>query len=123
MSASRRIASTKKTWVTPALATARANHSPTRMVSIRRPLRFVRPNEDRRARAPPSRRERDGRPCAAPAPSAKLIADEEERDAMPSLFDPATYENVRGRPALAARMLPPACYVDPEFYDREMERI
>jgi phenylpropionate dioxygenase-like ring-hydroxylating dioxygenase large terminal subunit len=41
---------------------------------------------------------------------------------MTSPFAPEAYEDVR-RPALAARMLPPGCYVDPDFHDREMARI
>lgn len=42
---------------------------------------------------------------------------------MSGLFDNETYREVRRPSALDARMLPPACYVDPAFHEREMERI
>lgn len=38
------------------------------------------------------------------------------------LFDPAAYVEVR-KPLLEARTLPPECYTDPEFFEREIERI
>ena len=41
---------------------------------------------------------------------------------MTHLFDPALYERVR-LPLLEAETLPPACYTDPAFFAREMERI
>jgi phenylpropionate dioxygenase-like ring-hydroxylating dioxygenase large terminal subunit len=41
---------------------------------------------------------------------------------MSPLLDPATYAAVR-RPLLEAETLPPACYFDPEFHRREIERV
>jgi phenylpropionate dioxygenase-like ring-hydroxylating dioxygenase large terminal subunit len=40
----------------------------------------------------------------------------------PNMFDPKLYERVR-RPTLEAEGLPPHCYISPEFYEREVERI